>query len=419
MLDTHRQWLLLKICALLCLLFSIYAAARRGMAAWYFRKGSPEAIQTAIKWDPANPEYYEALGNLTHLYADSGNSSDIVHLYQTATDLSPHDAHCWADLGGAYDWAGRENDALIAFQRALRLFPNSPEINWRLANFCIRTGRTPEGLRALRTTLKSDSARRQVFVLAANVTPNNRAILEILPVQAPIFFDYLNFRIEQRDIAGAEEVWDRIVQLNFSFDVREAFPYLDALIQHKELRQLAEGWSVLASRFPAQIERPASSNLVTNGSFEFDLLNGGLDWRVISVEGAAVTLDSTDAPAGTRALRITFDGTRNLDYGHVFQYVAAQPNSTYRFSGYMRVQGITTDTGPRFQVCDAYHPGDLFVSTDNLIGTSGWVEQHAEFTTNTDTGLLLIRVSRPLSGKFDNQIAGSVWIDRVSLRAEP
>jgi hypothetical protein len=81
----------------------------------------------------------------------------------------------------------------------------------------------------------------------------------------------------------------------------------------------------------------------------------------------------------------------------------------------MRSQGITTDSGPRFQVCDAYDMGKIFVSSENLVGTSDWSEQRAEFTTLADTRLLLLRVVRSVSNKLDNQIAGTVWIDDVRL----
>src|ERR1700704_324165 len=100
------------------LLFFIHLAARRAVAAAYFRKGSPDAVQTAMRWDPANPEYYDALGTLTHLYAAPGNSDEIVQLYQNATRLSPHGAQFWAELGAGYDWAGRSKDALDAFEHA-------------------------------------------------------------------------------------------------------------------------------------------------------------------------------------------------------------------------------------------------------------------------------------------------------------
>ena len=390
------------------------------MGAWYFRQGSPDAIQTAMRWDRANPEYYDGLGNLMHLYANGGDSDEIVQLYQSATRLSPHDARYWADLGAGYDWAGRSDDALDAFQHARKLFPNSPEVNWRLANFYVRAGNIPEALDTLRIVLLGDStAGRRVFTLATNATSDREAILEMLPPQAPVFFDYLNFRIEKGDVAGAEEVWTRILQLNLPFDLRNSFPYFDALIQHREPRQLTETWSTLAQRFPAQIHpRVSGSDLVTNGGFEFDILNGGFDWRVTPTEGAVVSLDSVGAFEGARALRITFDGSRNIDYGQVFQYVPVEANTRYRFSSHLRVQGITTDSGPRLQVCDAYNMGHLFAATGNLVGTSGWSEQHAEFTTSADTRLLLVRVVRPVSNKLDNRIAGAVWIDDVHLNAE-
>jgi hypothetical protein len=138
----------------------------------------------------------------------------------------------------------------------------------------------------------------------------------------------------------------------------------------------------------------------------------------VPVEGAVVSLDSQDAFEGARALRIEFNGKRNLDYGHVFQYVAVQPNTRYRFSGAVRVKGITTDIGPRFQVFDAFDMGNLFQSTENIVGTSGWSSRQLEFKTKADTRLLIIRVARPPSNKLDKQIGGTVWIDQVSLTQE-
>lgn len=419
MRDAHWYTFPARICLLIALLSLIYLAARRGAGAWHFRDGSPDAIQTAMKWDPANPAYCDALGTLTHLYANSENSNEIVQLYERATRLSPRDAQFWADLGDGYDWAGRSNDALEAFQRARFLFPNSPDINWRLANFYIRAGKIPEGLDALRMVLLGDStARRRVFTLATSATRARSAILGILPSRASDFFDYLDFQIERDDINGAEETWTRLLQLNFVFALRDAFVHFDALIRHRQFEQLSQTWSALAQRFPAQVETvPGSnpSNLVTNGSFESDILNGGFDWRVIPVDGAVVSFDSVGAFEGSRALRIVFQGSRNVDYGHVFQYVPVRANTRYRFSAHMRVQGITTDSGPRFQVCDAYNVGRVFVSTENLVGTSGWLELLGEFTTPADTQLVLLRVVRPASGRLDNQIAGTVWIDGVRL----
>src|SRR5437667_2268085 len=409
----------IRICLLLSLILCIYQAGRRGIGNWYFRQASPASIQAALQWDGDNPQYYDALGTLTHFYAVSPNLDESVRLFESATRLSPYDAHYWSDLGAAYDWSGQTNDAVSAFRRALRLFPNSPEINWRFANFAFRSRRISEALRALQIVLAGNSpSHREVFRLAANATHDDRAILEVLPPQTSVFFDYLSFEMEASNVPAAEQAWLRLLQLKLPFDLRLAFPYLDALIQHREPDRLAAAWSALSERFPAQIgPLLTSANLIANGSFEYDILNGGLDWRVLPVEGAVVSMDSRDPFEGARTLRIEFDGARNLDYGHVFQYVPVQPNTRYRFSGSIRVKGITTDSGPRFQVFDAFNMGKLFLSSENIVGTAGWSWQQFEFKT-ADTHLLVVRVARPPSNKFDNQIAGVVWIDRVSLVPE-
>jgi hypothetical protein len=406
------------MCLLIGLLFCIYLASRQGIAAWYFRKHTPEGMQAAVRWDPANPQYYDALGTLKHFYEDKGDAQEIVRLYETATRLSPYDAHYWADLGAAYEWAGHRDDALRAFKRAQQLFPHSPEINWRLANFYIRAHEIPEGLRALQEVLLGDSVpRRDVFALATSATGDTHAILEeMLPARAPFYFDYVNFLTETNRMDSAEQVWARWLELNLRFDLHQSFAYLDGLIRHRETGPLVESWSALAERFPEQIHpRVPAGNLVTNGSFEFEILDGGLDWRVEPLEGAIVSVDSLEAYDGVRSLRIDFDGTQNLDYWHVYQYVPVEPDTPYQFSGYMRVKGITTDSGPRFQIYDLYDMGKLFLSTENLVGTTNWSAQHLAFKTGPDTHILVIRVARPASRKFDNRIGGAAWIDHVAL----
>ena len=240
---------------------------------------------------------------------------ESVKLFDSATELSPLDAHYWSDLGAAYDWAGQTKEAASAFRQALRLFPKSPEINWRFANFAFRAHQTPEALRALQVVLAGNSpAHRDVFRLAVSATRDNRAVLEMLPPQASVFFDYLNFEMEAGDVTAAEQVWLRLLQLKLPFDLRQTFPYLDALIQHREPGRLAAAWFALAERFPTQIGPLVNgSNLVGNGSFERDILDGGLDWRVVPVDGAVVGIDFEGAFEGSRMLRIEFSGKGNLD----------------------------------------------------------------------------------------------------------
>ena len=396
----------------------MYLVTRQAIGAWYFRKKMPQDIQTAIKWDPGNPEYYDALATLTHFYSSGGNSAEVVRLSEKAVQLSAYNALYWADLGAAYEWSGRNNDALRAFTRARALFPNSPEINWKAANFYVRTKRTSEALAALQKVLLEDSAReREVFILATNSTSDNQEILaQMLPQRAPVILDYLNFQIETGRMEEADQTWATLLQSKLPFELTQAFPYLDALIQHRAVDQLTEAWAALCLRFPPDIcARESRPNLISNGDFALPLLNGGLDWRVIPVAGASVNEDASVGVLGSKSLRIDFDGTQNLDYAHVLQYVPVTPNTIYAFSAFMRAQGVTTDSGPRFEVIDAYDPSKLFLSTENVTGSSDWSAHQLEFKTGADTRLLIVKVVRPISHKFDNHLAGTVWIARVAL----
>ncbi|MGB7848301.1 MAG: tetratricopeptide repeat protein [Candidatus Acidiferrum sp.] len=409
------MWLRIGLAA--GLLFCIYVTGKRAIGEWYFRRGTPESIEAAIKWDGDNPRYRDALGTLTSFYVMGAQLDESVASFEAATSLSPYDAHYWSDLGASYDRAGRSDEALSAFQRALKLFPKSPEINWRFANFAFRTRRTSEGLRALPLVLAGNTPpHRDVFRLATLGSPDKSAVLEMLPPQAAVSFEFVNFEMEAGDVASAEAGWQRLLRLKLPFEPRQAFPYLDALIQHQETDRLITAWSALAERFPVQIGGlQDGANLVKNGGFEHELLDGGLDWRIFPVDGAEVSVDSGEAFEGTRALRIEFDGKSNLDYGQVLQYVPVQANSSYRFTGAMRARGITTDSGPRFQVFDAYDMGKLFVSTENIVGTSDWSVQQVKFKTGASTRLVAVRVVRVPSQKFDNQIMGTVWIDQVRV----
>jgi len=408
-----------RACLFALLAFSIYFAARQGVAAWYFRKNLPQDIDAAAKWDAGNPQYPSALATLMRFYGDNPNPGPIVRLCETAVRLSPNDAHYWADLGAAYDWAGRPNDALHAFERARDLFPNSPDINWSLANFYIRAGRVDDGLRTLQKVLREGGIDdRQVFSLATHAAPDSDAVLnEVLPASAPFLIDYLNFQSTAGNIDAAKAVWARLLESRQPFELHQAFPYLDALIHHKDLDAASQEWAELGGRFPGQIrERTSAGNLVTNGDFAFEILNGGFDWRVNPVQGATVSIQQADSDSA--GLQIEFDGSRNLEYENVLQFVRVQPRTRYQFAAQIRGRGITTDSGPRFQVFDIADMAKPFAATENLVGTFDWSTETLNFQTAPETRLLVVRLARPASSKFDNKIAGTVWIRRVSLVRE-
>jgi len=413
-----KRIIVVRYLLLMLLLVLLISTARQGIASFYFRQNRSEALQKAMIWDPANPVYPAALANLIHLYGQSPDPDAAIRLYQSAVRLSPFDAGYIADLAQANDWAGHTDVALPLFQRAQQLFPNSPEINWKLANFYIRSANTADALPPLKKILSSNIIEKnQIFALSDRAGINSETIVDkLLTRNIPSFFAYLNFETQRGNFSAAQETWSRLLSLNSPFEPKEAFPFLDALIRSHELDSASQVWSSLVSRFPDRIPSPASANnLITNGSLQADILDGAFDWRVFPVSGVAVNQDPTGPSADARSLRVEFDGTQNLYYGSVLQFVPAQPRTKYTFSAFTRSQAITTDTGVGIQISDAYDPNKILGSTEPLIGTTPWSEQSFSFETPHETRLLIVRIVRLPSQKFDNKIAGAFWLSRVLL----
>jgi len=407
------RYLLLALMSLLMM-----SAARNGIAAYYFRQNLPAALQKAMVWEPSNPVYPAALANLLHLYGQSPDPNQVIHLYLTAVRLSPFDAGYLADLAQANDWAGRTDLSLPLFQRAQKLFPNSPDINWKLANFYIRSGNTEDALLALKKILSSNIIdKNQIFALSDRAGIDSVTVVDkLLPPDILAYFAYLNFETQRGNFSAAQETWNRLLSLNSPFEPKEAFPFLDNLIKAHELDSASRVWSSLVSRFPDRIPSPASANnLITNGNLQADILDGAFDWRVFPVSGVAVNQDSIGPSVDARSLRVEFDGTQNLYYGSVLQFVPAQPRTKYTFSAFTRSQALTTEAGVGVQISHAYDPTKILGSTEPLMGTAPWSEQSFSFETPSETRLLIVRIVRLPSQKFDNKIAGAFWLSRVSL----
>jgi len=53
---------------------------------------------------------------------------------------------------------------------------------------------------------------------------------------------------------------------------------------------------------------PTEENLVVNGDFSLDILNGGFDWNYVTRTGVRPLLDPSDFREGHRSLSLTFEG---------------------------------------------------------------------------------------------------------------
>jgi hypothetical protein len=69
----------------------------------------------------------------------------------------------------------------------------------------------------------------------------------------------------------------------------------------------------------------------------------------------------------------------------------------------------------RFEIVDLKDQPHLDVVTPNETGTLPWTLEQIDFTTGPNTHLILIRLVRKPSGRLDNKLRGTVWIDDVTI----
>lgn len=368
-------------------------------------------LQRAIRLEPADAEYRELLGR--NLALSPASLDEAIANYRSAVHLNPYDARSWLDLAGAYQIAGRTAEQAESVERAVEADPNTPHVAWEAANFFLIQGDQEKALRYFGVVMANDpqlvDAALQICWRATGDA--NQIVTQVLPRRPDLYLSFLHLLIARQEVAAAESVWEHLIALNQEFSPKLAFPYFRLLLAKQEVAAAQTAWQQAASvNRSLQAYLPSRQNLVVNGGFEENILNGGFDWWYQSNPHAAVAIDTSEFSGGTRSLLITFDGQSADDPG-IFQFVPVKPNSQYEFSAQYRSEELDTASGPRFSIADAY-TGTSYVLTDDILGTNPWHPEQAQFHTGPNTKLVLLKIVREPANPL---IRGKLWIDELKL----
>ncbi|MEJ2009825.1 MAG: hypothetical protein P8Z30_17000, partial [Acidobacteriota bacterium] len=258
-----------------------------------------------------------------------------------------------------------------------------------------------------------------VFKVAWKASSNSSQILaELIPHDLPAEFSYLDYLVARQRFSEARPVWQRIAASSENFDPRKAAGYIDTLIRAQKAGAAYQVWTDLQAKglVPTPPGGP-NLNLVTNGNFEAPLLNMGFGWRIQDLRGVYAGMDTATFHSPGHSLSVQFSGKQNLNYHQVFQFVKVQPHHAYQLDAFMKTQDITSNSGPRLEVVDAYNPGALTLLTPDMTGTSGgWNPVVLNFKTGPKTQLLLVALVRqPSKAEDDTAITGKFWLDDVQI----
>ncbi len=407
-----RQRWLFAGSALLTVAYLLLAAKEFAASHFAFRPDLT-SLKWAVRLAPGNAEYRHRLGRYFSFVAASPQAA--LDNFQLATRLNPHQARYWFDLASAYQVAGNPAGQRDALEHALHAEPTAPDVAWEAANFFLVEGDTERALRQFRVVIENDPSLGPMALQSCwRVRPDVDTLLrDVVPRRPDSLIAFLSLLQTKDETEGTIKAWNELVQLHQKFETRILFDYVRYLVQARRPEAAAAAWEQASSVLSLPAYLPTPDNLIVNGDFSLDVLNGGFDWTYQTQTGVRLLLDPSDFREGQRSLSITFEGPGISDAG-IRQWIPVRGATAYEFTAYYKSSEFQGAGGPQIVLRDLYTAQPVFIS-DPLNGADFWKAVHARFTTPASTALLVLNIERIPAG---SPMRGKLWLDDFQLSPE-
>jgi Flp pilus assembly protein TadD len=398
-----------------------YSSIRNALATYYSGLETQAGYERAAQLEPGNPEHWFLLGRYWQYNLEDPDAQRALNAYRTSLSLDPRDASVWLDVATSYESQGDLPAAREAFLQAKRVYPVSAEVSWRYGNFLLRQSELPAAFAEIRHAVSVDPKRAaEAFSRCWRVDPDIQAILDhALPPTVPVYLDAIRELDADAAIDPALAVWNRLAALHPQLPLAKVIPFTDSLIQAHRIDDAHRVWdqaTALADSPPA-VDPPGS--VLWDGGFETGAFGGGFTWTIPPpTPGVQVSIDSNEKHSGQRSLRLGFDGSRNVDFSDVCHFAQVLPGTSYRFSAWVRTQGLATDQGIRFRLEWLDNTRNAFTETTDVHGTQPWTLLTLPWTAVAGVRQLRVCVNRHPSDDLVSRIHGTAWIDDVVLVPE-
>ena len=402
---------------LLCLgILSIYVARvvkiylAQSLADSPQREYRVAGLEQAIQLAPDDAELPHLLG-LRLSVSDQDDDRAIANLRQ-AVVLNPNRGHYWLDLASVYQITGNVDKEKEALQSALNAEPGDPEIAAEAGQLFLESGDLHRAFPLFKRALEQNPDAAQTILAACwNATEDVNLILtQAIPPNPELQLAFLRTLTEREESPAANAVWQFIVAANKPFRPELSLFYTDYLLQERDATTFNRALHELAGLAPEMQAYMPDANLIVNAGFERPVLRWGFDWRYQSDDHITARIDDKIAHSGSHSLSLSYDGAPAYMAGWT-QFVPVQPNADYDFSVWIKSENVTTSSGPRIALADAF-TGATLLLTDDVLDTHPWQELKSTLRVPADTNLLAVRFVR---NPANTRIRGQVWIDDLRL----
>ena len=408
-LSNRRRWQFAAGLAFLACIY-LFLTGKEFAASVFASRAELPKLERAVHLSPGNADYRHRLGRYLEFVV--GDSQSAIDSLRAATAINPHDARYWFDLAGAYQVTGDVADQRSALEHALQAEPTAPDVAWEAANFFLVDGDIDRALRELHVVVENDNELVDAALRTSwRVRPDADALLnEVVPARIDSLLAFLHLLMSKQETEGTIKTWNRIAQVRQPFENRHLFGYVTYLVGEHRPDAAMTAWEQTADLLGLSAYLPTEDNLVINGDFSLDILNGGFDWTYVNRTGVRPFLDPSDFRQGRRSLSLTFEGPGINDAG-IQQLIPVHGSTTYDFSAYYKSAEFQGAGGPQIVLRDAYTQAPLYAS-DSLTDADFWKEVHSLVTIPDSTTLVRLAIERYPAG---SPIRGRLWLDDFEL----
>lgn len=320
----------------------------------------------------------------------------------------PHFPLEWADYGEALAEAGKNAEAEYAFKRAVEFGPHWPPVTIKALRFHLQHGNRETALAIGAGILDQvDTYDSEIFAGYLSAFKDDLSVVmeKGLPKDDPrAIRAWLAFILYRGKWEDTQKTWDWATSRGL-IDTATANKYTAwLLLNHPEAAPKV--WKAyLGQHADAGYLK---TNYVMNSGFELPFSGSLMDWTFAPSDGVDAGPDRTNPASGSWCVRVQFDGQHNLGYIGLRQDVVLPPGR-FRFKARVRCEGITTDQGVQLRLSPDW-------VSEAFVGTRPWSSIDLPIT-NHQTKVYQIQLTRTPSIRFDNKLAGTIWLDDV--RIEP
>lgn len=338
-----------------------------------------------------------------------GRNAEAAQHYREALRRFPGCAPCWIGLAEAR--AALREPADEALDKAVKFGRSMPEVRTRAAVLYAKMGERELAASEFSAALGGQKDEMESFYEMLHRIYSGDEILDRIVTSADLE-SYMNFALGNLPLRDTARVWQALEDSGGHTAWRN--PYGGYLARHGHLR---DAWSITVGTAGDE-GQPLLDPGFGSGGAEV----GFFGWHIRDVEGVRARISTChDCESGARALRVRFDGERNVNYFGVSQAVPVLAGNRYALSARVRYDELSSARGPQIGVVgiagsEAGTDCTLSTFAEELRGSSDWRETRVEFEIPAGCAGVKVLIARRQTPKLDRFVGGQLWVDRVDLQ---